>query len=270
LHSELFGHEKGAFTGADRAKKGRLELARGGTLFLDEIGDISAATQLLLLRVLQERTYERVGGERTLEAEVRLVAATNRDLQEAMKQGAFREDLFYRLNVIPVHLPPLRERPEDVPLLAQHFLADSAARLGRRIESFTPEAMDALVRHHWPGNTRELENMVERIVVLNRSGVAEVQDLPAEMRQLPPTPDPASGSETLRSMERRQIIEALRAADGNKKKAARSLGIHRSSLYAKMRRYGLLESAEAGRTERRGERQEPSESATPASTCRKN
>jgi two-component system response regulator HydG len=250
LHSELFGHEKGAFTGAARTKKGRFELAAGGTLFLDEIGEISHATQLLLLRVLQDRTYERVGGEETKETDVRLIAATNRDLQKAIAQGSFRNDLFYRLNVIPLQMPALREHPEDIPLLAAHFLDRCAGRMNRQIEGFTPQATEALIAYRWPGNVRELENLVERLVVLNRSGVIELQDLPPALLDAAPAPAASTnGAGTLRSMERLRIIEALRETDGNKKKAARLLGIHRSTLYTKLRRYGLLENEEGEETE---------------------
>ena len=244
LHSELFGHEKGAFTGAGRTKKGRFELGRGGTLFLDEIGDISPATQVLLLRVLQDRTFERVGGEQTLEAEVRLIAATNRDLQEAMSQGNFREDLFYRLNVIPVHLPPLRSHLDDVPLLAQHYLSICTARLNRQVAGFSLEALQALQGYGWPGNVRELQNVVERAVVLNRTGTVEIEDVPENLRRRVSGAGSKSRPSTLRSMERGRILEALRETNGNKKRAAEILGIHRSSLYAKMRRYGLMAAPE--------------------------
>ena len=240
LHSELFGHERGAFTGAARTKKGRFELAKGGTLFLDEIGEIPAATQLLLLRVLQDRSFERVGGEETMEADVRLIAATNRDLQECIRQGTFRSDLYYRLNVIPVHLPPLREHPEDVPVLAQHFMQHCAERLSRVVEGFSEEAMATMVRYSWPGNVRELENMIERAVVLNRTGTVEHSDLPEALRDSAAGPAHGVAPGTLREMERHRIREALRDAGGNKKLAARKLGIHRSTLYAKMRRYGLI------------------------------
>jgi two-component system response regulator HydG len=244
LHSELFGHEKGAFTGAARLKKGRFEMAHGGTLFLDEIGDISPATQLMLLRVLQERTFERVGGEETLEADVRLIAATNSDLEEAMRRGEFRSDLFYRLNVIPVRLPALREHAEDLPALAQHFLGRCAERLGREVAGFSDEAMEAILRHSWPGNVRELENTVERMVVLCREDRIGRNDLPPELRE-------GSASRelpgTLQEMERRRIVEVLHEAGGNKKLAAKRLGIHRSTLYAKLKRHGLLDEADAAR-----------------------
>ena len=239
LHSELFGHERGAFTGAERTKKGRFELARGGTLFLDEIGEIPAATQLLLLRVLQDRTFERVGGEQTLEAEVRLIAATNRDLQEAIRRGSFRSDLYYRLNVIPVHIPPLRDHAEDIPVIAQHFLAACARRLQREIEGFSEEAMLALMRYPWPGNVRELENAVEQVVVLGRSSMVDLKDLPDSIRQSFRQVQLRGMPGTLQEMERVRIQEALADAGGNKKLAARRLGIHRSTLYAKMRRFGV-------------------------------
>jgi DNA-binding NtrC family response regulator len=241
LHSELFGHERGAFTGAARTKKGRFELARGGTLFLDEIGEIPPATQLLLLRVLQDRTFERVGGEETMEADVRLIAATNRDLQDAIHRGAFRSDLYYRLNVIPVHIPPLREHPDDVPVMAQHFLQNCAEKMGRQVEGFSEEAMEALVRYEWPGNVRELENMVERLVVLCRTGIVELKDLPGSVREAIRQVRLRGAPGTLQELERMRIVEALNESGGNKKLAARRLGIHRSTLYAKLRRYDLLD-----------------------------
>jgi two-component system response regulator HydG len=246
LHSELFGHERGAFTGAARTKKGRFELAENGTLFLDEIGEIPAATQLLLLRVLQDRTFERVGGEETLEANVRLIAATNRDLQDAIRQGTFRNDLYYRLNVIPVHMPALREHPEDIPVLAQHCLSACASRLGREAEGFTDEAIEGLIRYAWPGNVRELENMIERIVVLHRSGPVGFRDLPATVRQAAREIAFRGTPGTLQEMERMRIADALEEAGGNKKLAARRLGIHRSTLYAKLRRYGLDDGSSNG------------------------
>ena len=236
LNSELFGHEKGAFTGAAKLKRGRFELARGGTLFLDEIGEIAPATQLLLLRVLQDRSFERVGGEETIETDVRLIAATNRDLDEAIRSGSFREDLFYRLNVIPIRVPPLRERRDDVPLLAARFLARAALRLGREAPALTAGATEALTRYSWPGNVRELENLVERLVVLTTRERIEVDDLPAAMRASVPQP---ATSDRLVDLERDRIIDVLGTCDGNKKLAASLLGIHRSTLYAKLARYGL-------------------------------
>ncbi len=238
LHSELFGHERGAFTGADKLKRGRFEMAEGGTIFLDEIGEISSATQLLLLRVLQDRSYERVGGEETLSADARLIAATNQDLAEAIRRGVFREDLYYRLNVIPVHLPPLRERIEDLPALAQHFAVHCAEKLGRPSGGFTAEALETMMRYDWPGNARELENMVERLVVLNPGERIGHEELPPLLKQ-PGGARRAAASGTLQDVERQRIAEVLREAGGNKKLAARRLGIHRSTLYAKLRRYGL-------------------------------
>jgi DNA-binding NtrC family response regulator len=244
LNSELFGHEKGAFTGADKLKRGRFELARGGTLFLDEIGEIAPATQLLLLRVLQERCFERVGGEETIEADVRLIAATNRDLDEAIRLGAFREDLFYRLNVIPIHVPALRERQDDVPLLATFFLSRAAARLGRETPTLAPGAVEALARHDWPGNVRELENLMERLVVLSPRERIEAEDLPKAIRVgKPAAPQGAVrqpiADERLSDLERARILDVLLSCGGNKKLAASRLGIHRSTLYAKLERYGL-------------------------------
>jgi len=259
LHSELFGHERGAFTGAAKTKRGRFELAKEGTLFLDEIGEIPAATQLLLLRVLQDRTFERVGGEETLEADVRLIAATNRDLQEAIRQAKFRSDLYYRLNVIPLHVAPLREHAEDIPLLAQSFLASCAQRLDREISGFSEEALDALCRYSWPGNVRELENLIERVVVLNRTGTIEARDIPASFRADARAGNYAGIPGTLQELERQTIVDTLREAGGNKKLAAKRLGIHRSTLYAKMRRYGLDVDGERGEA-----RQTVTDSATAA------
>jgi len=243
LQSELFGHERGAFTGAARTKRGRFELAAGGTLFLDEIGEIPPATQLLLLRVLHDRTFERVGGEETIGTDVRLIAATNRDLAVAIRAGAFRGDLYYRLNVIPIRLPALRERAEDVPLLAASFLTRCAARLDRDLDGFDDEAMGALMRYPWPGNVRELENVIERIAVLKRSGRIGLRDLPEPVRAggsgaVGPRPG------TLQELERARILDAMTETGGNKKLAAARLGIHRSTLYAKLRRYGLLDEDE--------------------------
>jgi len=243
LNSELFGHEKGAFTGAERLKRGRFELARGGTLFLDEIGEIAPATQLLLLRVLQDRSFERVGGEETLEADVRLIAATNRDLDEAIRNGSFRQDLFYRLNVIPIHVPALRERRDDVAVLAARFLSRAAVRLGRATPTLAPAAVDVLACYAWPGNVRELENLMERLVVLAPRDRIEAEHLPAVIRAggSPPShaaPRPPAVGSRLSDLERARILDVLSSCDGNKKLAATMLGIHRSTLYAKLARYG--------------------------------
>ena len=243
LNSELFGHEKGAFTGAAKLKRGRFELARGGTLFLDEIGEIAPATQLLLLRVLQDRSFERVGGEETIDADLRLIAATNRDLEDAIRRGAFREDLFYRLNVVPIRIPSLRERPEDIPLLAARFLARAAARMGRATPVLAPVARDALAEYSWPGNVRELENLMERLVVLEPREEIGAEDLPEAIRLKGALPaskaQPASPGDRLDDMERARILAVLDACGGNKKLAASRLGIHRSTLYAKLERYGV-------------------------------
>jgi len=264
LHSELFGHERGAFTGAARLKRGRFELAQGGTLFLDEIGEISPATQLLLLRVLEDRTFERVGGEETLEADVRLVAATNRDLERAIASGGFRSDLYYRLKVIPVHLPPLRERRADIPVLAQHFLHRCAERMGKPVEGFSAAAISALESHSWPGNARELENLTERLVVLARGRHIEISDLPEGMGREGDVAMRSAG--TLDEMERGRILEVLRETGGNKKAAAARLGIHRSTLYAKLRRYGLFGDDDAGDEPCRDERHDVPDLATPVAS----
>jgi len=243
LNSELFGHEKGAFTGAAKLKRGRFELAHGGTLFLDEIGEIAPATQLLLLRVLQDRSFERVGGEETLDADVRLIAATNRNLDEAIRTGSFREDLFYRLNVIPIHVPALRERRDDIAVLAARFLSRAAVQLGRGTPTLSGGAVDALASYAWPGNVRELENLMERLVVLVPRDRIEADDLPAAIRaggSAPSfaTPRPSTSGSSLSDLERARILDVLSSCDGNKKLAATMLGIHRSTLYAKLARYG--------------------------------
>jgi DNA-binding NtrC family response regulator/HAMP domain-containing protein len=233
LESELFGHEKGAFTGALRQKAGRFEQAHGGTVFLDEVGEIPLAAQLKLLRVLQTRQFERLGGEKTLTVDVRLLAATHQDLLQEVKAGRFREDLFYRLNVIPLRLPPLRERRNDIPLLALHFLRHFATERGQGIRGFSSEAMRQLLDYPWPGNVRELENTVEHAVVLAKGGQVEVWDLPSTLRQVPPPPT------TLMEREIRMLLEILEECGWNKKLAAQRLGISRSALYAKMKRHRI-------------------------------
>ena len=242
LESELFGHEKGAFTGAVARRKGKLESADGGTLFLDEVGDISPKLQLDLLRVLEERRFHRVGGSELIEVDVRVVAATNRDLEKAVASGSFREDLYYRLNVIRVTLPPLRERKEDIPLLVEHFLERLEAELKRQIR-IAPEAMAVLLAHSWPGNVRELRNVLERGAVVAQGGVVRPADLGLE-------PEPArerggaTAQLTLEEMERRHIAEVLGHAGGNVSQAARLLGIDRVTLYNKMRKYRLTREGE--------------------------
>ncbi len=236
LESELFGHEKGAFTGAVKQKKGRIERAQGGTLFLDEIGDIAPATQVLLLRFLQDRRFERVGGERTLEADVRIIAATNKDLYEEVKCGRFRDDLFYRLNVIAIHLPPLRERREDIPLLVQHFLDKYSRKEKKHIGRFSPEAMRIIMEYDWPGNVRQLENAVSHAVVLAQPGDAI---MPSHLPPFLRAKEVGSESCTLSDHEKMLIRRVLEECRWNKHEAAKRLRISRSTLYSKMRRYNL-------------------------------
>lgn len=241
LESELFGHEKGAFTGATRQKPGRFEQAHGGTVFLDEIGEIPFSAQIKLLRVLQTQNFERLGAEKTLAVNVRVVAATNKDLLEEVKGGRFREDLFYRLNVIPIHLPPLRERRNDIPLLSRHFLRQFAAEQGKEINEFSPDVMRKLLHYSWPGNVRELENTIEHAVVLTRAGRVEVKDLPAMILQenTGASFDLSSKPPTMAEKESELLKEALEKCNWNKKEAARRLGISRNTLYAKMRKYRI-------------------------------
>ena len=240
LESELFGHEKGAFTGAVERRRGRFEMADGGTLFLDEIGEIDASLQVKILRVLEERKFERVGGTETLSVDVRLVTATNRDLRKKVAEGTFREDLFYRLYVVNLSLPPLREREGDVVLLAQHYLKTLAAENGKKTQSLSPEAMDVLAAYPWPGNVRELRNVIERMVVLGTGSRLEVRDLPAAVRDAG-----AGGARTgrgLRDAERQLIEEALRRHQDNRTKAAQDLGISRRTLHRKLNEFGLRTS----------------------------
>jgi PAS domain S-box-containing protein len=235
LESELFGYEKGAFTGAIRRKKGRIERAHGGTLFLDEIGDISSATQILLLRFLQDHTFERVGGEELIEADVRVLAATNKNLFREVEAGRFRDDLYYRLNVITIHLPSLRERKEDIPLLAHHFLKKSSVKEGKKVAKFSSNAMQALMDYDWPGNVRQLENAVSHAVILAQGEVIRGRHLPRFLKEASDT----SVSASLADSERRLILRVLTEANWNKHDAARRLQVSRSTLYSKIRRYGL-------------------------------
>lgn len=242
LESELFGYEKGAFTGAMTAKPGRFEMANGGTLFLDEIGDITPAVQVKLLRVLQERTFERLGGTRSIEVDVRVVAATNRDLQQLIADGTFREDLFYRLNVVPVTIPPLRKRPEDIPSLVAHFLT----KFGAHGRSISPETMRALAEYQWPGNVRELENTIERMVILSHHDEIGVEDLPAEVRAGVSVCDAGSRCFVLPELgldleetELDFIKQALERSGGSAPKAAKLLGLTTKTLEARMQKYGL-------------------------------
>jgi two-component system nitrogen regulation response regulator NtrX len=279
FESELFGHEKGAFTGATQARSGRFEEAHNGTLFLDEVADLSARAQTKLLRVLQESELTRVGGSRAIRVDVRVIAATNRDLKAAVAKGTFREDLYFRLAVIPVHVPPLRERSEDIPALVEHFVALHARETGRRVPGFNPAALEALARYSFPGNVRELGNLVERLVIMNpgaRIGPGHVAAVLAgatgvtrpatseagagDAHESPEASEPgasrssASGgaaaasssrewphtlAEAVREFERRHIEAALAAEDGNMTRAAARLGLERSHLYKKLRQLGM-------------------------------
>ena len=239
LESELFGYEKGAFTGAAGRKEGRFELANGGTLFLDEVADLSLVTQPKILRVLQEGEFERLGGTRTIQVEVRIVAATNQDLADMVKEKRFREDLYYRLNVITVRVPPLRERHEDIRLLAQHYLRVYAAKNGRKLEGFSNEALERLESYAWPGNIRELENLIERMVLLARKDRIEAEDLPEEIAGVKRPPrDAILGlvGTPLAEIEQRLLDETLRITGGNKTQAAKLLGIDVRTVARKLER----------------------------------
>jgi nitrogen regulation protein NR(I) len=269
LESELFGHEKGAFTGALNARAGRFELAHNGTLFLDEIGELDPSLQVKLLRVLQEREFERVGGVKTIKVDVRILAATNKDLEKATREGKFREDLFYRLNVIPLNLPPLRERLDDIPLLLKHFIKKFSRKRDSRPFGISREAMECLMKYHWPGNVRELENLVERLMILVNADVASVADLPerfggspammspvAVMTEMQTSREhqvvsiPESGVDLdalLHDLEKDYILRALRMTGGVKSKAANLLHLNRTTLIEKMKkmRIDLQEAAQS-------------------------
>lgn len=245
MESELFGYEKGAFTGAMRSHAGKFEQADGGTVFLDEIGDVPPPVQVKLLRVLQEREFERLGGTKTIEVDVRIIAATNQDLRAALEQGAFREDLYYRLNVVPINLPPLRERKEDVEDLAEHFLERFSESTGGRIKSISPAAVDKLRGYHWPGNVRELENIIQRAMVLAPGEAVEADDviLDGQPESRPATSDGfLPEGMTLEQFEQQLIREAMRRADNNKSQAARLLGLTRNALRYRLGQMGLEES----------------------------
>lgn len=237
LESELFGHEKGAFTGAEKQRDGRFLAADKGSIFLDEIGEMSMAMQAKLLRVIQEREIQRVGGDRTVKVDVRILAATNRDLRREVEEGRFRQDLYYRLNVVALHLPPLRERVEDIPNLAMHFLRRFAAANGKLVKGFTPAAMDRLLKYPWPGNVRELENTVERAVVLLMGEYVGERELPPALVDAAGETDaslPSLSGMTLEEVEFAAVREALESSGGNKSEAARRLGITRKTLQAKL------------------------------------
>src|SRR5689334_2447490 len=242
MESELFGYEKGAFTGANTSKPGKFEQADTGTVFLDEIGDVPAAIQVKLLRVLQEREFERLGSNVTRRIDVRVIAATNQDLRAALEQGTFREDLYYRLNVVPLNIPPLRERKEDIPFLAEHFVHKLAPDSGSKVESISDAAMEKLMQYHWPGNVRELENVIERSLVMCAGKQLDAADIKLENA---PRPRPQSENHflpegmTLGQYEQELIREALRRADGNKSHAARLLGLTRNALRYRLTQMGL-------------------------------
>jgi len=239
--SELFGHEKGAFTGASAAHPGKFEQADGGTIFLDEIGEMTPSTQARLLRVLQERTVQRIGGTRRIDLDVRVISASNRDLAELVRQGAFRQDLYYRLVVFPIALPPLRERKEDIPALVAHFLEKHARDAGRRVSRVDPEAMARLMAYRWPGNVRELETVVHRALLVSDGSEIRPDDLPPELGgdNLAEPDDGGGRFLSLEEMERRAIRRAVTVCEGNLSLAARKLGIGRSTLYRKMQQYGI-------------------------------
>jgi transcriptional regulator with PAS, ATPase and Fis domain len=247
LESELFGFEKGAFTGAVASKPGKFELADKGTLFLDEIGDVPPATQVKLLRVLQEREFERLGGTRTVKVDVRLIAATNRDLREALEQGTFREDLYYRLNVVPIDIAPLRERREDIPDLVNLFISRFTGESGKPVEGITPQAMQILVNYHWPGNVRELQNIVERACALAKGNVLDPADIHLDVRPSK-VANGAGGflpeGMTLEQWEDEMVQEALRRANGNKSQAARLLGLSRNALRYRLSKIGISDEGE--------------------------
>jgi len=252
LESELFGHEKGAFTNAIRMRIGRFEMANGGTIFLDEIGEMSPGLQVKLLRLLQEKRFERLGGTKTLECDVRIVAATNKDLEQEVKEGRFREDLFYRLNVIPVRVPPLRARTSDIPLLVHHFLENFSKTKKKPVKSLSPETMEALLTYHWPGNVRELENLMERLVILTEGTTITVADLPEEIagsrseRITPPLDVSAEGFALAAAVDRYErdlIIQALDKSNWVKNQAAKILNMNRTTLVEKMKRQNIRRGA---------------------------
>jgi DNA-binding NtrC family response regulator len=240
LESELFGYEKGAFTGANAQAKGKFELADGGTIFLDEIGDISPKLQADLLRVLQERRFYRVGGNQEVEVDVRIIAATNRNLADEVQQGRFREDLYYRLNVIEIRLPALRERREDIPLLAEHFVQHISSALGRDVSGITAAALKVLIAYDWPGNVRELENVIERAIVTCHNGTLDEQDFSWLQQNSGPQQNWEVPDVPLGELERRAIVAALERKHGNVKEASTALGIDRSTLYDKLKRYEIV------------------------------
>jgi two-component system, NtrC family, response regulator PilR len=252
LESELFGHEKGAFTGAHKTRIGRFEMANGGTIFLDEIGEMSPALQVKLLRVLQERKFERVGGTKSIHVDIRIIAATNRNLTTAINSGTFREDLYYRLNVIPLKVPPLKRRKSDIPLLIDFFLKKARRRKQQKVKEFSPTAMDAMMKYDWPGNVRELENVITRISILCDNQTVGFHDLPESLQQNSVLNQPVKEdlltkggtlSEAVRDFEKRLILEALEKSNGVKAKAAKLLNIKRTTLVEKIKKQNEAEAA---------------------------
>jgi two-component system nitrogen regulation response regulator NtrX len=243
IESELFGHEKGAFTGAVSQKKGKFDMADGGTLFLDEIADMSLKTQAKVLRILQGQSFERVGGTKKISVDVRVIAATNKDLEEEMKKGNFREDLYYRLNVIPFYIPPLRERIEDIPLFVDYYMQEFSRDTGKEVQCLENEALKALANYDWPGNVREIKNLMERLVIMTTSGVIKSADLPPYFKGTQPYPQKIMFNGTLREarkyFEREFILSKLNEFSGNMAKTAEAIGIERSHLYRKVKSYGI-------------------------------
>ena len=239
MENELFGHMKGAFTDAKETKRGRLELAHGGTLFLDEIGEVSPRMQIDLLRVLEDRVFYRVGGTQPMEADFRVIAATNRSLEQAIREGCFREDLYYRLNVVAFPMPPLRQRKQDIPLLAEHFLLRFVQETHRMVDRISREAMDEMMLYDWPGNVRELQNAIERAVVVSKNRQIAPEDLPILCR----APEAAASRHSLEQMEKAHILQTLNDHEWNIARSARVLGIDRSTLYSKIKRYALQKTA---------------------------
>jgi len=253
IESEIFGHAKGAFTGANEKRAGRFEVADGGTLFLDEVGEMDPSLQAKFLRVIQEKEFTPVGSSRTQKADVRIVAATNQDLEQRCKEGLFREDLYYRLNVVPIELPELGRRRDDIPLLVDRFVAMANARHGRNVTGVTEEAGAVLLRHHWPGNVRELANLIERVTIMKRDGVIGVDDLPASMNAQPTTAQsfeqvqlPEQGFDIKKAMEQletRLTLDALERSGGNKARAAALLGLKRTTLIERLKKLNLNDAS---------------------------
>jgi len=239
LESELFGHEKGAFTGAVTSKPGKFELAHEGTIFLDEIGEMPISTQAKILRVLQEREFERVGGTKTIKVNVRIIASTNRDLWKAVQEKTFREDLYFRLNVVNIHLPPLKERKEDIPLLVEHFIKKHNVKFNKKVMGITQEALGLLYQYHWPGNVRELENYIERAVLLAPGKLITSKELPYHLLGIPEEAGEKNLDEIIEGIEKKLIIDALRKTQGVQTRAAQILGISERSLWHRVKKYGI-------------------------------